>query len=63
MASQEHAGVSEKAGMEELEKGDVNSGTFDLDNKRMTRNILWKLDTRDSEVNIKDPVTDMLSPL
>lgn len=52
MASQGNAdaGVIDKTAMEELEKGDVNSGsvdfTVDSDNKRMTRNILWKLDTR-----------------
>lgn len=46
MASQENAEIKDKTAMEEPEKGDVNSGTVDLDNERMTRNILWKLDTR-----------------
>ncbi|KAI1255580.1 hypothetical protein MGN70_002695 [Eutypa lata] len=46
MASQGYAENNDKVAMEELEKSDVNNGSINVDEKRMTRKILWKLDTR-----------------
>lgn len=46
MASQGYVENNDKVAMEELEKSDVNNGSINVDEKRMTRKILWKLDTR-----------------